>query len=123
MKYLLDVNVLLAANWETHLHHAKAKVWIEGKEIALCPISELGFLRISTNKKAFNLPVEDARKLLESFSKQHKAARISDDLPALDAKAKTSDEVTDSYLAALAAKHGLKLATFDAGIASAEVIA
>jgi toxin-antitoxin system PIN domain toxin len=123
MKYLLDVNVLLALNWNTHPHHTRATAWITGKQVSVCPIAELGFLRISTNKKAFNLPMDDARQLLQEFLKTQKASQIVDDLPALDAKPKTSDQVTDAYLSALAQKHGLKLATFDEGIPSAEVIA
>ena len=39
--------------------------------------------------------------------------RIDDDLAALDSTPRTSDEVTDFYLADLAGRHGLKLATFD----------
>ena len=50
MKFLLDVNVLLAGGWGHHLRHAEAFAWLEGKKIVLCPISELGFLRISSNK-------------------------------------------------------------------------
>jgi predicted nucleic acid-binding protein len=47
---------------------------------------------------------------------ERKAERIFDDLPALDSRPKTSEQVTDFYLANLAAKHGLKLATFDEGL-------
>lgn len=123
MKYLLDVNVLLAANWTNHPQHARAFAWLAGRDVALCPLSELGFLRISTNKKAFNAPMRQARQLLEKFTTERKAARIADDLPALESHPKTSEQVTDSYLSDLASKHGLKLATFDTGIAAAEVIA
>ena len=37
-------------------------------------------------------------------------------LPPLDSQPQTSEEVTDSYLADLAARHGLKLGTLDTGI-------
>ena len=47
---------------------------------------------------------------------EYQATRIPDDVPALEAKPGNSDEVTDQYLAALASKHGLLLATFDAKI-------
>jgi uncharacterized protein len=123
MKYLLDVNVLLAAIWSHHPHHDSAFAWLAGKEVSLCPISELGFLRISSNRKLFNTPMDRVREMLVKFSTERKAERIADDLPALDCSPKTSEQVTDSYLSALAAKHGLKLATFDQGIPSAEVIA
>jgi uncharacterized protein len=113
MKHLLDVNVLLAAIWKSHPHNSAAFDWLKGKAIVLCPIVELGFLRISSNKSAINVPMSDARSALEQFSSERAAERIADDLPALEAKARTSEEVTDSYLAALATRHGFKLATFD----------
>ncbi len=117
MTHLLDVNVLLAAVWEEHPLHARAFKWLNGKRIALCPLVELGFIRISTHPKAsFNAPMEKTRKLLEKFIAERTAGRIPDDLPALDSKPKKSDEVTDSYLADLAARHGLKLATLDGNI-------
>jgi uncharacterized protein len=113
MKHLLDVNVLLAAIWKSHPQNNIAFLWLKGKSVVLCPIVELGFLRISSNRKAINVPMEEARSALEQFASERGAERIPDDLPALEAKAKTSDDVTDSYLAGLAAKHGIKLATFD----------
>jgi toxin-antitoxin system PIN domain toxin len=121
MTYLLDVNVLLAANWQHHPQHAKAFAWLAGKEVALCPLSELGFLRISSNPKAINAPMAEARKVLETFVTQRKPARIADDLPALESHAQKSEQVTDHYLAALADRHGYKLATLDAGIKHAAV--
>lgn len=121
MKYLLDVNVLLAATWADRPQFSVADAWLKGKAVVVCPISELGFLRISTNKKAINAPMADARKALEKLLSDTKATRIADDLPALDSHPATSDQVTDHYLAALAAKHGLKLATFDTGIKHAAV--
>jgi toxin-antitoxin system PIN domain toxin len=113
MKHLLDVNVLLAAIWKNHPQNNAAFSWLKGKTVVLCPIVELGFLRISSNKNAFNVPMIDARSALEQFSSERAAERIADDLPALEAKARTSAEITDNYLAALAAKHGFKLATLD----------
>jgi predicted nucleic acid-binding protein len=124
MIYLLDVNVLLAAIWTDHPHHAKVFKWLEGKKTYLCPISELGFVRISVNKKAFNFSMERTRQGLEKFIEDRKAGRIPDDLPALDSHPRTSDQVTDHYLADLAVKHGLKLATLDGQLkhSSAELV-
>lgn len=117
MSYLLDVNALLAAIWTVHPHCASTDAWLKGKNVAICPLVELGFLRISTNAKApFNVSMADARKALEKFLSETKAARIADDLPALDSHPTRSEAVTDQYLADLAHKHGLRLATLDAGI-------
>jgi predicted nucleic acid-binding protein len=116
MKYLLDVNALVAAIVQTHVHHAQADDWLQKKELVLCPISELGFLRISTHPRALNLAMAVVRQALESFKRINHVEFVPADLEALKAHAQTSGQVTDSYLAELAAAKGLKLATFDAGI-------
>ncbi len=117
MTYLLDVNVLLAAIWDEHPNHQRAFEWIKDKSLAVCPISELGFIRISTNaKSSFNAPMEKTRELLKRFLSERNSARIPDDLPALESNPQKSDEVTDGYLAELAARHDMKLATMDDGI-------
>jgi len=117
MKHLLDVNVLLAAIWSNHSKHKETFAWMHGKSVVLCPLSELGFLRISTNKKVINAPMTEARDLLAKFIAERKAERIADDLPALQSRAEASESVTDQYLADLAIRHGLRLATLDQSIA------
>jgi predicted nucleic acid-binding protein len=116
-RHLLDVNVLLAAIWANHPRHPKAFAWLSGKSVLLCPLAELGFLRVSTNRKAINAPMDKARRLLDQFAKDRKADRISDDLAALDSHPLGLDYLTDHYLADLAAKHGARLATLDKNIA------
>ncbi len=115
-KYLLDVNVLLAAIWANHPQHARAFTWLSGKSVLLYSLCELGFLRISTNKKAINAPMKEARGLLDQFATDRKADRIADDLAAMDSHPRKSEEVTDMYLADLAVKHGARFGTFDQGI-------
>ncbi len=122
MKYLLDVNVLLAALWQNHPHHELVYDWLEEKKIVVCPLVELGCLRISSQPKVFNAPMAKARSLLLAFLTERNVHRIADDLPALETHPKKSDEVTDTYLAALAEKHGLKFATLDVGIKHASVV-
>jgi predicted nucleic acid-binding protein len=114
MKHLLDVNILIAGVVITHPQHAQTAGWIAGKSITLCPLSELGFLRVMTNPRTLGFTMADARRLLENFAAQNNAGRISDDLEALESHPRTSGEVTDHYLADLAQKHGMKLATLDA---------
>ena len=117
MRYLLDVNALIAAIWTDHVHHAKTDTWIEGKDLATCPVSELGFLRVSTQPKAIGASMADARKLLDDFLKMHAVEFIPADLPALKSNPSKSVEVTDHYLAELAARNSFKLATLDKSIA------
>ena len=115
------MNLLLAAIWANHPHHAKVFAWLAGKSVILCPLSELGFLRISTNKKAVNAPMAQARDLLNRFATDRKAVRIAADLEPLDSHPGKSEEVTDQYLADLAALHGIRLATLDQSLTHASV--
>ena len=115
MKYLLDVNALIAAVWQTHVHFSRTTAWRKDKSLVTCPFSELGFLRISTSR-SFGLPMEDARAALEKFIKETGTEFIPADLPALESSPETSAQVTDIYLAELASRHGMKLATLDTGI-------
>ena len=117
MIYLLDISLLLAAIWRTHSLHAKADAWLIGKELAVCPLSELGFLRISTHSKGpFRAGMADARFLLDDFLRKNHCAFIPADLAGLESQAANSEVVTDCYLADLAARHAMKLATLDGRI-------
>jgi len=125
MKHLLDVNMLIAGIVQSHSQHAQVHAWLSGRQIVLCPIVELGFLRISANHRSgIGLNMEQARDRLEKFAALRIAERIPDDLPVLESHARTHDQVTDQYLADLAAKHGFKFATLDAQInhPSAEIV-
>jgi len=81
--------------------------------LATCPITELGFLRISTHPKALNSDVASARELLKNFIASHSIEFFPADLPALGSNPATTDAVTDFYLADLAVSRGFKLATLD----------
>ena len=117
MTYLLDINALLAAIWRTHSLHQKSDAWMDGRKLGVCPLSELGFLRISAHPKGpFRAGMSDARLLLTDFLRKHHCAFIPADLPGLQSRAVDSETVTDWYLADLAAAHGMKLATLDARI-------
>ena len=116
MKYLLDVNALLAAIIQNHPNHALVDAWVRNKKLAVCPLSELGFLRIGTHPNAYNLSLAIARQALRNFMASSQARFIAADLPALRASAAKSAEVTDGYMPHLAARHNLRLATLDKGI-------
>jgi len=113
VKYLLDVNMLLSAIWITHESHKKATNWIEGKRLASCAITELGFLRISTHPKVFKSEMAGARKLLDHFLSRHAVEFLALDLRPLKSSAATSDALTDAYLAEFAFSKGCRLATLD----------
>jgi toxin-antitoxin system PIN domain toxin len=121
MTYLLDVNVLLAAIIQNHPNHAVTDAWLRNKRLAVCPLSELGFLRISTHPKAYNHRMSVARQALQDFMAHNQVQFIAADVPALKAAADKSGDLTDCYLGELAAQHNAKLATLDAGIKPAAV--
>jgi len=116
MKYLADVNVLLAAINVDHPLHSKADAWVQGKSLVVCPLSELGFLRITSQPKAFGQPMSYARQALKDFIRKHGVEFSPADLPALESNPLRSGDVTDHYLADLAAARNCKLATLNAGI-------
>lgn len=126
--HLLDVNVLIALAWPQHVHHNAAHRWFERvgtKAWATCPLTQLAFVRISSNRRIIPEAVtpHDAAALLESMTALPNHRFWSDDLPALPALKSSGialtghRQVSDVYLLALARKHGGKLATFDRGIA------
>jgi toxin-antitoxin system PIN domain toxin len=116
MKYLLDVNFLIAAILDSHTQHKVADQWLDGKSLATCPLSETGFLRIVTHPKIYGVPMPVAREVLSDFISRHDPLFVPDDLRALKISAQTSGQVTDFYLAELASTHHMKLATFDTQI-------
>jgi len=110
--YLLDISTLIALLWETHEFHHRASKWIKGKKLATCPITELGFLRVSVY--AHGADLENARTMLESFSEKYKPVLLACDISVREGNpAPTAGKTTDFYLANLADKHGLKWATVD----------
>ncbi len=113
MKYFLDVNALIAAVWKDDAQPAVADHWIKGRAFVACPLSELGFLRVSTQPKAIGATLADARKLLEDFLTQHAVEFVAADLPPLQSRPEQGVEVTDHYLSALAARKNCQLATLD----------
>lgn len=52
--YLPDVNVWLAFAVDTHQHHARAQAWfrtLPDRSTAMCRVSQMGLLRLLTNRK------------------------------------------------------------------------
>ncbi len=113
MIYLLDVSTLLAWLWVEHEHHPRVLRWQKGKAIAICPITELGFLRIST-QPVFGATMTEAREMLAIWHKKVQPRFVPCDLEILaSATAPSSRLATDFYLASLASKHKMSWATLD----------
>jgi len=117
MSYLLDVSTLMALLWQKHEHHVRVTDWQQGLDLAVCPITELGFLRISS-QPALGATVEEARKMLRDWKHARKPAFLPCDIEALQGDPPpTSGRTTDFYLANLAKQHGRQFATLDQGTA------
>ena len=119
MKYLLDVNALVAALLPSHADRARFVVWasrLQPSDLATCALTELGFIRVAM--AAYGYSAADARAMLRQLARDGVA--FVDRLPApaglLPAWVEDHRQTTDGYLCAVAAAHGLKLATFDRGI-------
>ncbi len=132
MKYLLDVNVLVAWGWKDHADHERVARWL-ARERGLrdtvflsSPIPELGFVRVSVHQGAGTVSVKDACSALEGMlahlGKAH--AFQNDDLSAtaLPTWCTGATRTTDAHLLALADIHGAKLATLDTAIPGAFLI-
>lgn len=127
MTFLLDVNVLVALVDTSHVHHEAAHRWFASTGLAswaTCPLTENGFVRILSNpayKGGARRPYKAAEQLrilcelaghvfwadsISIFDKSHfELSRLQG-----------HQQITDVYLAALAAANGGKVASFDANI-------
>ena len=132
MRYLLDVNALVALGVLEHEFHDRVARWVQTltakgtPELATCSITELGFVRVLAQVPQYGLPVAQACSLL----RQLKAARsvnlefIPDnhDVTHLPPWVKTAKQSTDGHLAELAVANGAVLATLDWGSPKAFLI-
>lgn len=113
MTYLLDVSTLIALLWEPHVHNDRVVRWQLASSLAVCPITEIGFLRIST-QPAFGASVAEAKKMLRNWRRFKRPRFVPCDLEALDMEEpRVGSRTTDFYLASLASRHGMQLATLD----------
>lgn len=119
MRFLLDVNALVAALCPASPHHVAFDAWAakqKTSDLATCAITELGFIRVSS--AALGFTIGDSRKLLQAFraSGPGYVGQLSSPADHLPAWAARHAHTTDGYLCAVAREHGLQLVTFDAGI-------
>lgn len=128
MMVLPDVNVLVAIAWPEHTFHAAAVAWFDAHADggwATCPITELGFLRISANATVVEAPVRpnQAAALLAELQRIGDHQFWADDIQLSTSELFPLDrlighrQVTDAYLLAICGQHGAMLATFDRGLA------
>lgn len=129
MKYLLDVNALVALGFTSHEFHDRVAAWIKAMRfpaLATCSITELGFVRILAQAPAYGLTVTQARTLLSRLKKAEALAFtfIADDhdVSRLPTWVEFPRQTTDGHLSELARANGAVLATFDERIPNAFLI-
>lgn len=132
MKYLLDVNSLLALSVLHHEFHPRVAAWVERlasngvPELATCSITELGFVRVLGQAQQYGSSVAQARELLLELkdTKKINCAFIADhhDIRHLPKWVRSPKQTTDGHLVELAKANGAVLATLDRRIPGAFVI-
>jgi predicted nucleic acid-binding protein len=120
VKYLLDINTLIAWEHPNSSHHADFHAWAKKAGRAnlwTCAQTELGFLRVSMQVFGYSLSqATDALALLKKHAGGFVDVAPS---PRLPAWASTAAKTSDAYLTQVAHENGMQLATFDAGIRDA----
>lgn len=123
---LLDVNALVALAWDAHVHHAAIRAWFAANRDrgwATCPVTEAGFVRVSSNGKAIPgaVAVDEARTVLSALrgAGEHRllvndVSLCDDDVPRIAGHR----QVTDALLLTVARRNGVRLVTFDRALAS-----
>lgn len=128
MRWLLDVNVLLALAWKNHVHHRPARAWFLGlrhRPWATCPLTSLGFLRLSCQETVVGVQVrpDEAVLALESMIRTLPRHEYWPTAPALPEALLSflphlvgQRQFNDSLLFAWVVEKKSKLASFDTGL-------
>jgi toxin-antitoxin system PIN domain toxin len=125
---LLDVNMLIALAWPSHVHHQIAQEWFSAnapKGWATCPLTQCAFVRISSNPKIIPEAVapKEALALLNKIVDLKNHTFWKNNISILDKTIPASllmghRQVTDAYLLGLAIQHGGRLVSFDGGLSA-----
>lgn len=129
MRYLLDVNALMAYGFRRHDFHGRVGAWMKSRRndrFLTCSITELGFVRVLGNIRTYGMNVAHARALLSDLKSRSAMPLVfladADDISTLPAWVKTPAQTTDGHLLQLAKSNGAVLATLDQGIPGAFLI-
>jgi toxin-antitoxin system PIN domain toxin len=124
---VLDVNVVLAAFRDDHVHHPVTRPWFDAMLAATVPFSVpvvvwASFLRLTTSRRAFPVPTPlgDAFAFVEAVSTHPRHLRLEpgpQHMALLRRVCEESDAtgelVPDAVIAAIALEHGCAVASLD----------
>jgi predicted nucleic acid-binding protein len=117
VKFLLDVNALLAWRHARAPHHGRFHAWAARQgysALATCALAELGFIRVSL--QVFGYSLQDAQAPLAEMKQVAGGFVKTAPSPGLPAWSASATKTSDGYLMQVADSAGLTLATFDPGI-------
>ena len=126
MRFLLDVNILVALAIPRHSSHQQAHAWFRrdpNRLWATCPLTQAGFLRVAS--RAMGGSREDVRIALAGLerdcqSPNHEYWPVDIDLRDLSGSQRARligpNQIADMQLLLLAQRKRGQLATFDKGI-------
>jgi toxin-antitoxin system PIN domain toxin len=125
---LADINVLVALFWTNHEQHQAAKRWylsVQRSGWATCPLTQAGFVRISSNPRVFPDAPTPAKaiEILQANLKSPSHRFWKDEVGFAEAvhpfenRFTGHQQTTDAYLLGLAIRKRGVLATFDSSIA------
>jgi predicted nucleic acid-binding protein len=130
MRYLLDVNALIALAHTGHSLHNKAIHWYlrvleSATGFHTCSITELGFVRVAV-ATGLQADIEAAKQALDALKSSSKVRfeLIPDDIGVMQLPSfvKKPQSITDGHLLVLAQKNSFRLVTLDRGIPGSLVI-
>ncbi len=128
MSHLLDANALIALGWPTHEHHPSMVRWFRQHARAgwaTTALTQSAFVRI-VSQPAFagrSIAISEAAELLLRNTAHPKHRLVTMDFGFADVLAACTGgilghrQVTDAWLLTAAVRSGMKLLTFDGGIA------
>jgi predicted nucleic acid-binding protein len=122
LRYLLDVNALIAWRHARAPHHEAFHAWaarIRPENLLTCAHAELGFVRVSVQVFAYTLP--QAHDALQAIKRETGGFVEAAPSPRLASWATTPARTSDAYLVQIAKANGLTLATFDTAIEDSSV--
>lgn len=129
MKYLLDVNVLVAWGWFDHVEHERTVTWLgairkqRGTQLMTSAIPQLGFVRVSVQRTGGRVSVNEASETLAGMVRSLGSSHsfLSDDQPSRSFPpwSQVASRTTDAHLLQLAEANGAKLVTLDMTIPGA----
>ncbi len=129
MRYLLDVNALIAFGVTQHQFHQRVVDWIRsqrGSAFMTASVTEIGFVRVVASVAMYDLNVAQAKRLLLGMkaNRTQPLTFLADGnyISALPMWVKSPAQTTDGHLAQLANANGALLATLDKGIPGAFLI-